>query len=278
MKDRVVLFLVVGFVSGMTTGASATMYLAKGYLNNLAKGLSDVVASGVEHKVADLMESDSYDIPRTIQRRTTEQTSHFAEQYLKTVQRLPDRAEHLRFALSKVDPAIAENGLFCEFGVAGGYTINVIADAVPNRTIHGFDSFEGIPDAWDKFARGSFKQQQLPDVRKNVTLHKGWFDKSIGPFLQEAHGQIAFLHLDADLYSSTKTVFDLMEDRIGPGTIIAFDEYFNYPGWQNDGEYKAFREFATARKLAFEYTGYANTQLSLKILPPGSPSAGFPPQ
>jgi hypothetical protein len=71
-------------------------------------------------------------------------------------------------------------------------------------------------------------------------------------------------------------VFDLIGDRIVPGTIIVFDEFFNYPNWQNDGETRAFREFITSSKKPFQYLGYANTQLSVKILPPGSPSAALP--
>jgi len=36
------------------------------------------------------------------------------------------------------------------------------------------------------------------------------------------------MHMGA--YSSTKTVFDTLADRIVPGTVIVFDEFFNYPG------------------------------------------------
>jgi hypothetical protein len=115
-----------------------------------------------------------------------------------------------------------------------------------------------------------------PSVRPNVILHKGWFDKTLPQFRQDYPQRIAFLHLDADLYSSTKTVFDLIGDRIVPGTIIAFDEFFNYPNWQNDGECRAFREFAASKKISFEYLGYANTQLSVKILPARSASARLP--
>jgi hypothetical protein len=80
--------------------------------------------------------------------------------------------------------------------------------------------------------------------------------------------------MDADLYSSTKTVFDLMADRIVPGTVIVFDEYFNYPGWRQ-GEYRAFQELAAGRKLNFEFIGYCDTgeQVAVRIMKAASAAA-----
>jgi hypothetical protein len=43
-----------------------------------------------------------------------------------------------------------------------------------------------------------------------------------------------------------------------PGCIVVFDEFINYPGWQ-DGEYKAFIEFVTENNRTFEYLGYVRT-------------------
>jgi hypothetical protein len=43
-----------------------------------------------------------------------------------------------------------------------------------------------------------------------------------------------------------------------PGSIIIFDELINYHGWE-EGEFKAFTEFAAERKLAFEYVAYNRT-------------------
>jgi hypothetical protein len=40
-------------------------------------------------------------------------------------------------------------GLVLEFGVWSGRTIDLVADRVgPSRTVHGFDSFEGLPQEW----------------------------------------------------------------------------------------------------------------------------------
>jgi hypothetical protein len=65
---------------------------------------------------------------------------------------------------------------------------------------------------------------------------------------------VSFLHIDCDLYSSTKTVLHYLGNRIRSGTVIVFDEYFNYVGWRNH-EYKAFAEFIAASGLSYRYIG-----------------------
>ena len=58
-----------------------------------------------------------------------------------------DREELLRYSISKTKA----NGLFLEFGVSAGRTVNYIASLVPDKTIYGFDSFEGLPEDWNIF-------------------------------------------------------------------------------------------------------------------------------
>jgi hypothetical protein len=75
-----------------------------------------------------------------------------------------------------------------------------------------------------------------------------------------------FAHLDADLYSSTKTVLDLIGARLSPGAVLVFDEFFNFPGWQ-DHEYRAWTEFVTRSGRTFEYLGYSsdNEQVVIRL-------------
>jgi hypothetical protein len=70
-------------------------------------------------------------------------------------------------------------------------------------------------------------------------------------------------------------VLDILADRIVAGTVIQFDEYFNYPGWQ-DGEFKAWSEFVAARHVKFEYLGYCdrNEQVAVRILEIGAAKRG----
>ncbi len=159
-----------------------------------------------------------------------------------------DKKSLLEFATLAAMPT----GLYLEFGVAWGRSINIIAAKTIN-TVHGFDSFDGLPEDWGIMAeRGAFKQERAPDVAANVKLHVGLFDATLPYFLQQNSESISLLHLDADLYSSTKYVLDEVEARIRPNSIIVFDEYFNYPGWTK-GEFLAWQEFVSRKKIAYTY-------------------------
>ena len=98
----------------------------------------------------------------------------------------PKRWHHLSESLNK----ISVDGNMLEFGVFSGKTINIISSHFPNNTIHGFDSFEGLPEDWfmkekekkkgnAKRHKGYFAVDNLPTVNDNVTLWKGWFNDSI---------------------------------------------------------------------------------------------------
>lgn len=165
------------------------------------------------------------------------------------------------------------NPLYLEFGTYKGNSINILAKLRPQQPFYGFDSFEGLPENWTLGCKkGAFSMQgNLPAVRSNVTLIKGFFEVSLPPFIMaHKHEKIAFLHIDCDLYSSTKTVLENLYPLITNGTIICFDEYYNYPDWEN-GEYKAFLEFTTTHKIEFEYVGYIRmgSQMAIKIIERG---------
>jgi hypothetical protein len=72
------------------------------------------------------------------------------------------------------------------------------------------------------------------------------------------------MHIDCDIYSSTKTIFDLTKGRLAPGAIIIFDEYFNYPGWQQQ-EYQAFMQYVQEENVAFDYLGYVRTASQVAV-------------
>lgn len=167
--------------------------------------------------------------------------------------------------------AIAEsvvNGQFLEFGVYSGKTINHIAKLKPEETIYGFDCFEGLPETWRTgYESGCFKVDSLPDVESNVQLIKGLFQETLPGFRKNHQEVCSFIHIDCDLYSSTKYVLEELKEQIVAGTIIVFDEYFNYPGWQ-DGEYRAFQEFVQKYHLKYEYIAYVEIleQVAVRIL------------
>ncbi len=104
----------------------------------------------------------------------------------------------------------------------------------------------------------------MPRVPRNVVLHGGYFDASLPKWLDEHPGPVAYIHLDCDLYSSTKTVLNLLAARLIPGSVILFDEYFNYPNWEQH-EFKAFQEFVSEKSVRYTYLGYARQQVAVRI-------------
>jgi Macrocin-O-methyltransferase (TylF) len=173
------------------------------------------------------------------------------------------RRELIAFSVS----AVKVDGHYLEFGVFTGGTIRLIARRIGGRLVHGFDSFEGLPEAWSGFnlGKGAFDMRgRLPRVPKNVRLHRGWFEDSLPTWLKANPGAVAFVHVDCDLYSATRTVLALLADRIVPGTLIVFDEYFNFPNWEQH-EYRAFQEFAAEHSVKYRYLAFARQQVAVRI-------------
>lgn len=157
-------------------------------------------------------------------------------------------------------------GLYLEFGVGRGKSIRWIASHA-DRAVHGFDSFEGLPEYWHGNPAGTFAQKKPPKVPGNVTFHVGMFDETIVKFLAEHADPVSLLHVDCDLYSSTVTVFDALGPRLQPGAVVLFDEYYNFPRWQ-EHEFRAFQEFVAKAGVDYEYIAYSVTgqQAAVRIL------------
>jgi hypothetical protein len=161
------------------------------------------------------------------------------------------------------------DGTLAEFGVYKGTSLTQIAKFFPDRTVHGFDSFVGLPVAWGGTEKGAGAFDigaEPPELSvSNVEFHVGWFGDTVPAFAKQYSGPFAFAHLDADLYSSTKTVFDNLSDWFVAGTIVVFDEYFGYHGWQRH-EHKAFQEFLSRTGLSFEAIGLGHMNLAVRLI------------
>ena len=194
----------------------------------------------------------------------TASTAEFILEHLRVTDTFGHPHDTLRHALGQIEIP----GMALEFGVASGTTLRIITEAFTERegTVAGFDVFSGLPETWRTgFPVGEFAQESIPEV-PGAQLVPGLFEDTLPSFLNDKSGPVAFLHLDADLYSSTKTVLDLLGDRLVPGSIVVFDEFFNYPGWQQH-EYRAWTEFVTRTGISFEYLGYTvdNEQVIVEI-------------
>ena len=125
------------------------------------------------------------------------------------------------------------DGHYMEFGVWHGGSINFIANQVEDKTIYGFDSFQGLPEDANLpddspvkklWIKGFFARDGKPLVKSNVSLIAGWFEDTV-PVFAKTIETTAFAHLDADLYSSTKTVLNAIGHTFKEGTILVFDEF-----------------------------------------------------
>lgn len=241
--------------------AAASVALLARLLYPTADELSRRAGKHVLYRIGSLAASD---MRVATARLVAEDSARFVMREMPMAQAFDDRFALLNSALNRVDPKL--NGMYCEFGVYMGETINHIAGRT-SSTVHGFDSFEGLPEAWRTgFASGAFAIRNLPGVRPNVRLYKGWFKDTLPVFKKDHPEPLAFGHLDADLYVSTRDVFEALGDRIVAGTILQFDEYLNYSGWQ-EGEVKAFAEFCAKRHAKVEYFGYvpSSQQVAVRI-------------
>jgi hypothetical protein len=198
-------------------------------------------------------EEVGHDIPHKEQLEARPAAAGFVRDKLMQVRRF-DRRDLLLKSCGEQSPT---ERMVWGFGVGSARSMNHSAQLAFPRVVHGFDSLHGLPEDWRPgFAKGTFESGgRPPAVRPNVVLHVDWFEPTLAPFRTDLSGPVVILHIDCDLYSSTKTVLDGPGDPLIPGTAILLDEYFNYPGWR-EHEHTALDEFAdvhglTSRFLAF---------------------------
>jgi len=151
------------------------------------------------------------------------------------------------------------DGLWLEFGVATGQTTKKYVEYMPekNKPLYGFDSFEGIPEDWAHHTKGTFTTHGKVPKISGAEMIVGLFDDTIQSFVKSIKSPISVLIIDCDLYSSTKTIFENLKQFIVPGTVIIFDELYNYPTYENH-EYKAFIEFVQENNIDYEWIAYVD--------------------
>lgn len=207
------------------------------------------------------------DVVKLVQRRALVSSVEFVEQHLDKAMLFPKREALWRFVIGKTK----SDGLFAEFGVHAGWSINFLARLLKPRglAIFGFDSFRGLREDWHgtSFAAGHFDRDgAVPEVEGNVTLVQGWFDQTLPGFLAAHPGELfSFVHIDVDTFESASLVLALLAGRIARGTVVLFDEYIGVPNWRQ-GEFRAWQEFAARQGLRFHYLGFSVTQAALQVL------------
>jgi hypothetical protein len=140
--------------------------------------------------------------------------------------------------------------LYLEFGVFKGRTTRYWSARLrnPDARLHGFDSFEGLPEEWAGHAKGNIfnASGQIPVIDDaRVQFFKGWFNEVLPNYRVPDHDQLVLI-MDADLYSSTSYVLRHLWPYVRPGTLLYFDEMNHV-----EHEPKAFDEFMKETSLRF---------------------------
>lgn len=145
--------------------------------------------------------------------------------------------------------------LYIELGVARGDATRIWSKLLkhPATLLHGFDSFEGLPENWEDGScpPGTFSTggalPKIDDAR--VQFFKGWFSDTLLTYRPPSR-PATVLNMDADLYSSTILALRTLKDVIEKGTYIYFDEFCSH-----GHEERAFREFVDETGLTFSFRG-----------------------
>src|SRR5262249_24120978 len=127
---------------------------------------------------------------------------------------------------AKVEGAAAEVGVF------RGASAKIILEALPNKTLHLCDTFEGLPDSQYGLDKGQYKGP-LDDVRHylnnpHTRFHKGYFPRDTGHEIESE--RFAFVHLDMDYYDGTLAALEFFWPRMNRGGVLITHDYDYLPG------------------------------------------------
>lgn len=154
---------------------------------------------------------------------------------------------------------------YFEFGVSGGQSFKwwLEHNKNPASNFYGFDTFEGLPEAFGPFQKGTMavalEALDISDPR--ASFYKGLFQDSLIPFLDQYKStRKKLVHLDADLFSATIFAMSQLYRFFNEGDILLFDE-FAVP----KHEFMAFKIFTESFYVNYEVIGAANNYLFVAI-------------
>ncbi len=137
-----------------------------------------------------------------------------------------------------------------EVGVYLGGTAAVMMNAEPNKHLHLFDTFAGLPEGGDYLQKGEYAgsvasvTRTLAGYRGRFTLHPGLFPAETGAAVEDK--RFSFVHLDMDLYDGTLEALRFFWPRMNPGGVLLSHDY---P--QIDGIVRAFQDFFADQPESF---------------------------
>jgi hypothetical protein len=99
---------------------------------------------------------------------------------------------------------------------------------------------------------------------EKVELRMGWVEDTLPVFLSEHHEDAGLVHLDMDVFPPTKFVLEALGPALRSGSLLVFDDYFGFIGWQNHSHRALTESFNLSRfrcvgvslsNVEFEYRG-----------------------
>jgi hypothetical protein len=155
--------------------------------------------------------------------------------------------------------SLQPKGWAVEFGVGSGGTLAMIAAVMP---VVGFDSFDGLPEHWRPgYPRGKFATRPVLDM-PGTSVVRGLFEDTLPDY--DWPDELGLVHLDADLYSSTKTALSHVGPHIRSGCFVVLDEFYGYDGCE-DHEQRAWAEFVERSGVEYDVIGHGREQWAVQI-------------
>ncbi len=172
--------------------------------------------------------------------------------------------ERMLFFAMDFAAAAHTGGDYLEFGSYAGGSVSLAYHYAQQVGLNGmrfycFDSFEGLPategtDTGPFFKKGEYRCG-LPTFMKNlkrrgastekITPVKGWYADTLNAATKKILPlrKAAVILVDCDLYASAAQALEFVTDYVADGTLIIFDDWFNFAGSPERGERKAFGEW-----------------------------------
>ncbi len=128
------------------------------------------------------------------------------------------------------------DGDVLEVGVWRGGTSALIAEVIAsqNKMIYMADTFAGVVQAGeaDSVYTGGEHNDTSQEIVDALFTQMGLtnYKKLIGEFPKDSSNELtsaklSMVHIDVDVYSSAKGVWDWVQAYLGPGSIVVFDDY-----------------------------------------------------
>ena len=126
-------------------------------------------------------------------------------------------------------------GDVAEVGVYKGGSAKLITEYKSSKTLHLFDTFDGLPNPGkidEALYPGAFKATLIQVKNylrqyKKILFYKGMFPKTAKDLKKTT---FSFVHLDVDLYKSTKDALQFMYPKMSKGGMILIHDYICFKG------------------------------------------------